>query len=140
MKNLNITERRNNSIVILDLEGNIRLGEGSRELHDKIRLLVENGEKKILLNLANVSYIDSSGLGELVAGYTTLQKNAGEMKLLHLTRRINELMMITKLLTVFDVYENEEIAVNSFYTTSENIETAQSEYVTGELDKAAVNL
>ena len=140
MKNLNITERRNNSIVILDLEGNIRLGEGSRELHDKIRHLVDNGEKKILLNLANISYIDSSGLGELVAGYTTLQKHAGEMKLLHLTGRITELMMITKLLTVFDVYENEQEAIDSFRTFSENAETPQSDYVTGKLDKAAVNL
>lgn len=139
MKNLNITERRNNSIVILDLKGNIRLGEGSRELHDTIRRLVENGEKKILLNLADVSYIDSSGLGELVAGYTTLQKNAGEMKLLHLTRRITELMMITKLLTVFDVYENEEEAVGSFQTASENTETKETSAVTGDLDKAAVN-
>lgn len=140
MKNLNITERRNKSIVILDLEGNIRLGEGSRELHDKIRFLVESGEKKILLNLANVSYIDSSGLGELVAGYATLQKNVGDMKLLHLTGRISELMMITKLLTVFDVYENEEEAVNSFKAASENVETKESSYATGKLDKAAVNL
>src|SRR5687767_13943150 len=94
MKNLNITERRNNSIVILDLEGNIKLGEGSRELHDAIRQLVERGEKKILLNLAKVSYIDSSGLGDLVAGYTTLQRNGGELKLLHLTQRITEIMTI----------------------------------------------
>jgi anti-sigma B factor antagonist len=140
MKNLNITERRNNSIVILDLEGNIRLGEGSRELHNAIRGLVDRGEKKILLNLANVSYIDSSGLGELVGGYTTLQKNAGELKLLHLTQRITELMTITKLLTVFDVYENEEEAINSFPTSSENVETEQSGYDTGKLNKAAVNL
>lgn len=140
MKNLNIKERRNNSVTILDLEGNIRLGEGSKELHDHIRRLVESGEKKILLNLANVSYIDSSGLGELVAGYTTLQRNNGEMKLLHLTQRITELMMITKLLTVFDVYENEETAVNSFQLASENDETTTSDCVTGKLDKAAVNL
>lgn len=140
MKNLNIEERRNNSIVILDLEGNIRLGEGSRELHDRIRLLVERGEQNILLNLANVSYIDSSGLGEMVAGYTTLQKNGGEMKLLNITQRITELMMITKLLTVFDVYESEEEAVNSFKAASENVETGQSGNNTGNLDKAAANL
>ena len=78
--------------------------------------MVDGGEKKVLLNLANVTNIDSSGLGELVAGHATLEKNGGEMKLLHLTDRVAELMMITKLLTVFDVFENEEIAVASFDT------------------------
>jgi anti-sigma B factor antagonist len=126
MKTLSITERRNDSIVILDLEGNIRLGEGSRTLHEKVRLLVENGEKEILLNLAKVSYVDSCGLGELVAGYTTLQKSDGEMKLLNLTDRVTELMVITKLLTVFDVFENEEEAIESFKDTSENTELKQS--------------
>jgi len=125
MKKLSIAERRTNSTVILDLEGNIRLGEGSRELHEAIRLLVEKGEKEILLNLANVSYVDSSGLGELVAGYTTLQKSGGQMKLLNLTERVSELMVITKLLTVFEVYEDEEKAINSFQTSSENIKPDQ---------------
>ena len=114
MKKLNITERRNKSIVILDLKGNIRLGESSRELHNEIRKLVETGEKKILLNLADVSSMDSSGLGELVSAYATVQRGGGELKLVHLTDRISELMMITKLLTVFDVYENEEAAANGF--------------------------
>lgn len=140
MKNLNITERRNSSILVLDLEGNIKLGEGSKELHERIRRLMESGEKKILLNLAKVAYIDSSGLGELVAGYTTVQRNGGEMKLVHLTERITELMVITKLLTVFDVYENEEEAINSFQAISENEVTKQSVYDTGKLNKAAVNL
>jgi anti-sigma B factor antagonist len=114
MSNLNITERRSDSVVILDLEGKIRLGAGNLELHQALRLLVERGEKKILLNLADVSNIDSSGLGELIAGYATLQKNGGDLKLLNLTDRVSELMMITKLLTVFDVYENEALAIESF--------------------------
>jgi anti-sigma B factor antagonist len=139
MKNLTITERRTDSVTILDLKGNIRLGEGSRELHEAIRLIVVKGEKEILLNLANVSYVDSSGLGELVAGYTTLQKSGGEMKLLNLTERVSELMVITKLLTVFEVYEDEEQAVNSFQNASEYIKLNQSAFVTGELDKALLN-
>lgn len=139
MKNLTITERRNNSTIILDLDGNIRLGEGSRELHEAIRLIVEKSEKELLLNLANVSYVDSSGLGEIVAGYTTLQKSGGQMKLLNLTDRVSELMVITKLLTVFEVYENEEQAVNSFQNASEYIKLNQSTFVTGELDKALLN-
>lgn len=114
MNNLNISERRNESVVVLDLKGDIRIGEGNIELHNILRSLVEKGEKKILLNLADVSYIDSSGLGELVAGYTTLQKNHGELKLLSLTKRVSELMVITKLLTVFDISDNEKEAVESF--------------------------
>lgn len=114
MSNLKITERRNDSVIILDLAGKIRLGESNLELHNSLRQLVEKGEKKILLNLAEVTHIDSSGLGELVAGYTTLQKNGGDLKLLHLTERVNELMMITKLLTVFDVFESEAEAIESF--------------------------
>jgi anti-sigma B factor antagonist len=114
MNNLNISERRNQSVTILDLMGNIRIGESNVELHNILRFLVEKGEKKILLNLGDVSYIDSSGLGELVAGYTTLQKAGGEMKLLNLTKRVTELMVITKLLTVFEIFDNETEAVGSF--------------------------
>ena len=114
MNNLNIAQRRSDSVVILDLEGQIRLGQGNLELHQTLRDLVERGEKKILVNLANVSNIDSSGLGELIAGYATLKKNDGELKLFNLTDRISELMMITKLLTVFEVYDNEADAIASF--------------------------
>lgn len=135
MKKLSITERRINSTIILDLDGNIRLGESSSELHQVIRLLVERGEKELLLNLANVFYIDSCGLGELVAGYSALQNNGGQMKLLNLTNRVNELMVITKLLTVFEVYEDEEKAVNSFQTASNSINFNQSDYATGELNR-----
>ena len=114
MNNLIIAERRVDSVVVLDLQGKIRLGESNQEFHQMLRSLVERGEKKILLNLAEVSNIDSSGLGELVAGYATLQKNGGEMKLINLTEHVSELMMITKLLTVFEYYESEEKAIESF--------------------------
>jgi len=135
MNNLNITERRSGSVTVLDLQGNIRLGEGNIELHNILRFLVEKGERRILLNLADVSYIDSSGLGELVAGFATLQKNGGELKILHLTGRVHELMVITKLLTVFEVFDNEQEAINSFQADSENVET---ERTTGKLDKASI--
>ena len=137
MNNLTITERRNGSVTVLDLSGNIRLGEGNIELHNILRFLVEKGERKVLLNLAEVTYIDSSGLGELVAGYTTLQKNGGELKLLRLTERVNELMVITKLLTVFDVFENEAEAVKSFSTSSDEI-AADESVITGKPDDSMV--
>lgn len=118
MKNLNITERRNGLITILDLDGKIQLGEDSAELHKELRFLVEKGEKKILLNLAKVSYIDSSGLGELVSGYSTLLKNEGELKLFNLSDKVHGLMTLTKLLTIFDIYENEAEAIDSFTSKS----------------------
>jgi anti-sigma B factor antagonist len=137
MNNLTITERRHGPVTVLGLKGNIRLGEGNIELHNILRTLVEKGERKVLLDLAEVSYIDSSGLGELVGGYTTLQKNGGELKLLHLTSRVQELMVITKLLTVFDVYDNEQSAVESFSGLPEVVRHEES-VVTGKLDKSLV--
>jgi anti-sigma B factor antagonist len=122
MSNLSITQRRSDSVVILDLQGKIRLGEGNLELHQTLRRLVEEGEKKILVNLSDVSNIDSSGLGELIAGYATLQKNGGDLKLLNLTERVSEIMMITKLLTVFDAFDDEAQAIRSF--DSETIEAS----------------
>lgn len=136
MNNLNITERRSGSVTVLDLKGNIRLGEGNIELHNILRFLVEKGERRVLLNLGEVTYIDSSGLGELVAGYTTLQKNDGELKILRLTERVRELMVITKLLTVFDVFDNEDEAIKSFAAASENTEP---EVITGKLDSESVS-
>jgi anti-sigma B factor antagonist len=114
MTNLKINERRNGSVVILDLEGTIKLGEGCAELHKTLRLLTEKGEKRVLLNLQNVSYIDSSGLGELVGGYAAFKRNEGEMKLLHLSQTVHQLMVLTKLLTIFDVYNDETAAVENF--------------------------
>lgn len=114
MSTLNITTRHSGSVAIVDLNGQIRIGETNINLHKTIHELVAGGERSVLLNLANVTHIDSSGLGELVAGHATLEKNDGEMKLLNLTQRVTELMMITKLLTVFDVFEDEAKAVASF--------------------------
>lgn len=118
MSDLIITEDKLGSVLILDLKGRIKLGEGSIDLHETLRKCVERGEKKVLLNLCEVTSIDSSGLGELVAGHTTLQRSGGELKLLHLTDRVAELMMITKLLTVFDVFDDETAAIKSFNSAS----------------------
>ncbi|MGH9821615.1 MAG: STAS domain-containing protein [Pyrinomonadaceae bacterium] len=114
MSNLTITKRHGGGVAILDLVGKIRIGEGNLDLHRSLRAMVEQNEKKVLLNLAGISSIDSSGLGELVAGYATLERSGGELKLLNLTERVNELMVITKLLTVFDVFDDEASAIASF--------------------------
>lgn len=136
MNNLNIIERHDGNVTILDLTGKIRMGEDTAKLTMALRVVVADGEKNILLNMAGISYIDSSGLGELVAGYNSLQKSGAELKLLHLTDRVSELMVITKLLTVFEVFDNETEAVNSFQASSENIAVAQSDFVTGKLDRS----
>ena len=135
---LDIKERQNQNVTILDLSGKIHLGESSIKFRTSLRQRMQEGKKHILLNLADVSQIDSCGLGELVAGFVSVERNGGEMKLLNLTDRVSELMMITKLVTVFEVYENEEAAVNSFQNVS-NGELNQSAYVTGKLDKAFLN-
>ena len=122
MKNLDINDRQVGSVTVLDIDGNLRIGEGSAVLHKAIRRLLETGQNQILLNLAHVTYIDSSGLGELVAAHVALSKSGGQIKLLHLTRRVRELMMITKLLTVFDAYEDEATALDSFKTLSIDLE------------------
>jgi anti-sigma B factor antagonist len=114
MTNLVITERKSGSVTILDLKGNIRIGEGNVHLHETLRGLMEKGEKNILLNLAGVTHIDSTGLGEIIACHITVKKNNGVMKLLHLTKRVRELMVITKLLTVFYVFTSESQAIESF--------------------------
>jgi anti-sigma B factor antagonist len=98
----------------VDVAGRITLGEGSSALRDTLRGLVSNGQKKILLNLGEVSYIDSSGIGELVSGFTTVTNSGGELKLLNLAKRVKDLLQITKLYTVFDVHEDEAAAVRSF--------------------------
>ena len=124
MNSLSIKDRRVGDVIDLDIDGNLRMGEGSVVLHNAIRRLVEEGQNQILLNLARVAHIDSSGLGELIASHVTLSKSGGEIKLLHLTQRVSELMTITKLLTVFDVYDNESEALDSFKTrTVEHVES-----------------
>jgi anti-sigma B factor antagonist len=114
MAELNINERQAGDVTVLDMSGKITIGEGSVALRTAVRRLLEEGKKRILLNLAGVSYIDSSGIGELVSSYTAINKEAGQLKLLNLTQKIRDLLTITKLLTVFDVYESEAEALNSF--------------------------
>jgi anti-sigma B factor antagonist len=111
---MQIQERSVGDVKVLDLKGKITLGEGDELLKDKVNSLVNQGHKKIVLNLADVPYIDSAGLGEIVRTYTTVSRQGGSLKLLNLTRRITDLLSITKLLTVFETYENEADAVRSF--------------------------
>ena len=101
-------------ITILDCSGKITLGEGTMAVRNTVRDILKSNGKKIVLNLADVNYIDSSGIGELVRTYTTVANEGKQLKLLNLTKRIRELLVITKLLTVFQVYENERVAVASF--------------------------
>lgn len=106
--------RQTDDVTVIDVSGRITLGEGSSVLRDALRELVTAGHKKILLNLGDVTYIDSSGIGELVAGYTSVANAGGTLKLLSLTKRVKDLLQITKLYTVFDVHEDEAHAVRSF--------------------------
>ena len=108
------TSRRVDGVTILDLSGRITLGEGSVVLRDQIRDLLSKSEKKILLNLGDVTYIDSSGIGELVSAFTTVRNQGGELKLLNLTKKVHDLLQITKLYTVFDVKDDEAYAVKAF--------------------------
>ncbi len=108
------TTRQINGVNIVDLSGRITLGEGSVMLRDTVRDLIAKGQKKILLNLGDVSYIDSSGIGELVSAFTTVRNHGGELKLLNLTKKVHDLLQITKLYTVFDVKDDEAAAVGSF--------------------------
>jgi anti-sigma B factor antagonist len=111
---MKIDIRTINDVRILDCSGQITLGEGTMIVRNTVRGILETGGKKIILNLANVNYIDSSGVGELVSTYTTVTKNGGQMKLLSLTKKIRELLTVTKLLTVFDVSDDEKVLVASF--------------------------
>jgi anti-sigma B factor antagonist len=111
---MQIEERTVGDVVMLDLKGKITLGEGDELLKDKVNSLVNQGHKKIVLNLADVPYIDSAGLGEVVRTYTTVSRQGGSLKLLNLTKRITDLLSITKLLTVFETFDSENEAVQSF--------------------------
>ena len=114
MAELDLKERQAGDVTILDLSGEVRIGDSSVALRDSIRNLADQGKKKVLLNLGGVKYIDSSGIGELIANYTTLKRGGGQLKLLNLTDRVQNLLVITKLLTVFDSYDNEAEALKSF--------------------------
>jgi anti-sigma B factor antagonist len=109
-----LNTRQVGDVNVIDVAGRITLGEGSSALRDMIREMVGKNQKKILLNLGDVSYIDSSGIGELVSGFTTVTNQGGQLKLLNLNKRVKDLLQITKLLTVFDVHEDEAAAVRSF--------------------------
>jgi anti-sigma B factor antagonist len=114
MADINISERQAGDVTVLDLDGKVTIGEGSVALRSAIRRLLGEGKNKILLNLGGVGYIDSSGIGELVSSFTAVNKEGGTLKLLNLTQKIQDLLAITKLLTVFDVFDSEAEALSSF--------------------------
>lgn len=111
---MKIATRQLDGVTVLDLGGRITLGEGSVQLRDAVRDLISKGQKKIVLNLGEISYMDSSGMGELVTAYTSVKNQGGELKLINLTKKIEDLMQITKLVTVFDIYDDEAKAIAAF--------------------------
>jgi anti-sigma B factor antagonist len=108
------TCRQIGDVAIVDFSGKITLGEGSAMLRKMVRDLIDNGQKKIIISLYDVDYIDSSGIGELVSAYTTVKNANGELKLLHLTKRVHDILQITRLFTVFDVQSDEDAAIHAF--------------------------
>lgn len=113
---MDIKERVVDAVSVLDLSGKIVLGEGDGQIRDRIKDLLADGQRKILLNLGDITYIDSAGLGALISSYTTTKREGGQLKLVNLTKRIQDLLAITKLITVFDTYDNEADAIDSFAT------------------------
>ena len=111
---MKVNSRQVDGVTIVDCSGRITLGEGNVILRDTVRDLLAKGQKKIVLNLADVNYIDSSGIGELVSAFTTTKNQGGELKLLKLTKKVHDLLQITKLYTVFDVKDDEAAAIKSF--------------------------
>lgn len=111
---LKITKRDASGVTVLELNGRLTLGDASAQLRDTLKGLVEKGDKKIVLHLGEVGYIDSSGLGELVSGFTTVKNQGGQLKLTNLTQKVNDLLTITKLYTVFEIHDDEKAAVESF--------------------------
>ena len=111
---IKVSTRQIGDVTVLDVAGRITLGEGASTLRDTVRDLATQGKKNLIVNLGEVNYIDSSGIGELVSAFTSISNSGGRMKLLNLTKRIQDLLQITKLYTVFDVYDNEPTAVRSF--------------------------
>jgi anti-sigma B factor antagonist len=109
-----LTTRQVGDVTVVDAVGRITLGDGASTFRDTIRELAAASHKKLLLNLAEVSYIDSSGIGEMVSGFTTITNQGGQVKLLNLTKRVKDLLQITKLYTVFDVHEDEAAAIRAF--------------------------
>jgi len=116
---MDIKERVVDGVSVLDLTGKIVLGEGDGQIRDRIKDLLADGQRKILLNLGDITYIDSAGLGALISSYTTTKREGGQLRLVNLTKRITDLLSITKLLTIFETYDSEADAVRSF--TSANV-------------------
>jgi len=114
---MQIHQRTIGDVTIIDLHGKMTLGEGDELLRDKVNSLIQQGQKRLVLNLGEVPYIDSAGLGEIVRTYTTVSRQGGALKLLALTKRITDLLAITKLLTIFETFDTEAEAVNSFGPT-----------------------
>jgi anti-sigma B factor antagonist len=111
---MDIKERVVESVSVLDLSGKIVLGEGDVQIKERIRDLLSDGQRKILLNLGDVSYIDSAGLGALISSYATVKREGGQLKLVNLTKRVQDLLAITKLITVFDTFDSEKEAIDSY--------------------------
>ena len=111
---MKISTRTVEAVTVVDLEGKLMLGEDTEQFRTRIRELIDSGAKKILLNMGNVNYLDSSGVGELVRAYASASSQGGQLKLLNLTKRLHDLLSVTKLLTVFETYENEMRAMESF--------------------------
>ena len=111
---MRIEERTVGDVKVLDVSGQITIDQGHMQLKDKINSLVGQGSEQILINLGSVTFVDSTGLGELVAAFTTMSKSGGQMKLVNVTKRINDLLIITKLVNVFDTFDNEQAAIESF--------------------------
>jgi anti-sigma B factor antagonist len=111
---MDIKERVVESVSVLDLSGKIVLGEGDVQIKDRIKDLLSDGQRKILLNLGDVSYIDSAGLGALISSYATVKREGGQLKLVNLTKRVQDLLAITKLITVFDTFDTEKEAIDSY--------------------------
>jgi anti-sigma B factor antagonist len=111
---MTVTARTVDDITILDVQGTVTVGEQAERLRDKVRSVVQEGARRILVNMAGISYVDSAGLGELIAAYTTTKRQGGTLKLLNTTKRLNDLLVITKLATVFETFEDEAEAIASF--------------------------
>jgi anti-sigma B factor antagonist len=111
---MDISERSVGNATIVDLNGKLNLGDATQRLHDKVNSLIQQGQKNIVLNLRDVSSVDSGGLGELVRTLTTMQKHGGSLKVANLPKRIEDLLVMTRLVTVFETFEDENAAVNSF--------------------------
>ena len=124
--NLKIQERKLNDITVLDLDGTFAMG-GHADFKQRVETAITDGSRRLLINLAKVSYMDSSGLGELISGYTKMQRVSGQMKLFNLSKRLNQLLVITKLITVFETFDSESEAVSSFTPDAKLLEVTSAD-------------